>query len=618
MNFNKERITLTVFITYEELRKKQIEKLQNVRRILIGQSRSAVAEGILQQEISGEEIWLYHPFFEERPQKIPFEMLLLDERYAEGYMNIPAAAFRECGYLNERLTAKQEYEFLLRLAEKYPVFGIRFPNEICMEIQDEKWLEDRAVSAVNSKDIECNVKENKTAFYEYQTDCYILGKYSRVLQEQGYFNEVVTELIQRASEVESQDIWVAWLEEMLGHGDTYWQIEDATAPILIYYGVTYCYNILNVMLEQLAAALERTGERVLFYDEQMADIAGLSQYVGRRFKAIIGIQTYLMSIYMKESGNYLHDRIIGPKFNIILDHPVWLKEQLENVPKDYYVLTHDANYREFVEQYYPNVQAAYLFPPGGITQQQYTDKKKYGISFIGTYGDYRKKLEVIRQCIPQVKYRANRFLLYMRKNTALTAEQAFQKMLDYYGIALSEEEFLQEFYEMRSVIQCVMYYYREKVIETLLKAGIQVDIWGSSWETSGWNGHPCLNIHKDISPEESLLILRQSVVSLNVMAWHKGGFTERMANSMLSGAVLLTDETTYQKSFENADKYCAMFSLNRLQELPGIARKLLEDDAWRMEIAQRGYDYAKEHHTWDCRAEELLALIKQLEAEKMK
>ena len=520
--------------------------------------------------------------------------------------------------MNERLMAKQEYEFLLRLAEKYPVIGMWFSDEISMEIQDEKLLEGTAVSAVNSKDIECNIRANETAFQEYQTDCYILGKYGRILQEQGYFNEVVTELIQRASEAESQEIWVAWLEEMLGHGETYRYIEDGTAPILIYYGVTYCYNILNVMLNQLGAALERSGERVLFYDEQTEDIVGLSQYVGQRFKAIIGIQSYLMSVYMKDSGKYLHDQLIGPKFNIVLDHPVWLKEQLENVPKDYYVLTHDANYQKFIEQYYPNVQGVFVLPPGGILQEKDIAEKKYGISFIGTYGDYRKKLEVIRQCIPQVKYRANRFLLYMRKNTALTAEQAFQKMLDYYEIELSESEFLQEFYEMRSVIQCVMYYYREKVIETLLKAGIQVDIWGSSWENSRWNGHPCLSIHEDISPEESLLILHQSAVSLNVMAWHKGGFTERMANSMLAGAVLLTDETTYQKSFENADKYCAMFSLNRLQELPEIARKLLEDDVWRAEIAQRGYTYAKEHHTWDCRAKELLALIKQLDAEKMK
>ncbi len=609
---------MTVFITYEELKKKPIKKMQKATRILVGKRISAVVDELLQQEVSGEEVWLYHPFLEEAPQRMSFEMLLLDERYADGYINIPAAAFKECGYLNEGLEAKQEYEFLLRLGEKYPVFGTCGQKEQMLESWEMHPLENRAIDVKDAVETSCDVKTYKSAFYAFQTDCYIVGKYSAFLQKQGYFNEVVTELIQQASVFDNEDAGVKWLEDMLGHGEAYWYIEDRTAPILIYYGVTYCYNILNVMLEQLAAALERAGERVLFYDEQTEDITGLSQYVGRRFKAVIGIQTYLMSIYMKESEKYLHDRIIGPKFNMILDHPVWLREQLEHAPKDYYVLTHDANYKKFVEQYYPKVQAAYLLPPGGIWQEPGTEEKKYGISFIGTYGDYRKKCEVIRQCIPKIKYRANRFLLYMRKNPELTAEQAFQKMLDYYGIKLTKQEFLQEFFEMRSVIQCVMYYYREKVIEILLKAGIQVDIWGSSWEESKWNGHSCLSIHEDISPEESLFILRQSAISLNVMAWHKGGFTERMANSMLAGAVLLTDETSYQKSEKKDDNYCVMFSLKRLEELPVIARKLLGDETWRKEMANRGYAYAREHHTWDCRARELLALIKQLETENIK
>lgn len=605
---------MTVFITYEELRKKQIEKIKKAKRVLIGHGKNSEVEQLLKEEIKGEEIVLYHPFLEEEPQQLPFEMLLLDERYAEGYINVPTSVLTERGFLNERLRAKFEYEFLLRLAEKSSVVGIRYPNATCLKNVNGQVAEDSELKRTNGKNTGECTGEYITAFDEYQTDCYIAGKYSTVLQKLGCFNEVVTDLIQRAAASGNEAVWVKWMEEMLGHGEGYWYLEDGTAPILVYYGVTYCYNILNTMLSQLVAALEKNGERVITYDEQVEDIVGLSRFVGQRFKAIIGVQTYLMSVYLKESGQYLHDKIIGPKFNIILDHPIWLKEQLENIPNEYYVLTHDANYKKFVEQYYPKVRAAYLFPPGGTEQKINTGERKYGISFIGTYGDYRKKCEVIRRCVPQIKFQANRFLLYMRKMPELTAEQAFQKMLAYYGIALNEQEFLQQFFEMRSVIQCVMYYYREKVIETLLEAGIKVDIWGSSWNEYRLKEHPCLNIHEDISPEESLLILRQSAVSLNIMAWHKGGFTERMANSMLSGAVLLTDETGYQKFEKEADNYCVMFSLKKLDELPGIARKLLEDAQWRKETAERGYAYAKKYHTWDCRAKEFLTVLKQLEA----
>lgn len=38
------------------------------------------------------------------------------------------------------------------------------------------------------------------------------------------------------------------------------------------------------------------------------------------------------------------------------------------------------------------------------------------------------------------------------------------------------------------------------------------------------------------------------------MSWHKGGFTERMANIMLCGSVLATDATTYlQRDYTKED-----------------------------------------------------------------
>ena len=98
---------------------------------------------------------------------------------------------------------------------------------------------------------------------------------------------------------------------------------------------------------------------------------------------------------------------------------------------------------------------------------------------------------------------------------------------------------------------------------------------------------------------------------MNVMAWHKGGFTERMANSMLAGAVLLTDETSYQRGQFRSGQECQMFSLTELDKLPELTRKILQDDEERTRIAKNGYAYAKKNHTWESRAEYLLTLIDQ-------
>lgn len=587
---------MTRFIAWEELTNRILGSIPHSDRVLLG--READAPGIdrlLKQELPEGEIWLYHSMISCNGEALSLQQLLMDERYAQGYMNIPIGTIEKCGYLNERLPEKRIYELLLRMAEHHPVIGMKLDKE---EMPQKKADTDVCSSWGN-----------------YQADAYVTGKYSRCLKEAGYFEPVVETLLEQAQVSGECEKYLEYLEDMIGHGKQYRRLEDGTAPVLIYYGVTYCYNILNIMLAQLEKSLKKLGVCVISYDEQVEDVAGLSRYTGRRFRAIIGMQSYLMSIYMKESGRFLHDEMTGPKFNILLDHPVWLKGQLTSVPKDYYVLTHDDNYRSFIKTYYPEVKDSYLFPPAGIRTEgeAVREDRKYGISFIGTYGNYRKLCEVIRQSNREMRFLANRFLLIMRKDTGLTAENAFLKALEYYGVKLSDEQFLELFYEMRPVIQCVMYYYRERVVCTLLEAGIRVDIWGESWRDFRFADHSALVIHRDVNCQEGLEVLKNSKISLNVMAWHKGGFTERLANSMLAGAAVLTDWTTYNgKGFSNG-RQCVMFSLQRLERLPEIARKLLEDEKWRKEIAGQGYRYAEAYHTWDCRAGELLTILENME-----
>lgn len=584
---------MTLFIAREELTNRRIAGLeQDVERILLEPADAWQGELSLQEDIPEGEIWLYHPLVEQEGERISFEQLLLDERFSEGCLNIPRMAFERCGYCNGRMKDKQVYELLLRLAEQYPVIGKTVSENVCQTVV--RCMDDRLES--------------------YRSDCYIAGKYSGVLREAGCFETVVEELLQRAGRFSDGEEAIRYLEEMLSHGSLYGKLEAETAPILIYYGATYCYNIMNTMLGQLAQALHRCGERVIIYEEQSEDVTGLGRLVGRRFKAVLGMQSYLLNIYMKESGRYFHDQIPAPKFNMILDHPVWLDSQLSNVPDNYYTLTHDENYCRFIRQYYPGVKASYLFPPGGMELQEVNLERPrtYGIVFVGTYGDYRKKCEAIRQSIPQVRFLANRFLLYMRKIPWLTAEKAFESVLEYYHIRVEQQDFFKMFYELRAVIQCVMYYYREKTVKTLLDAGIRVDIWGDSWKESPFAGHPNLTIHGEVTPEESLKVLGDAAVSLNIMAWHKGGFTERMASSMLAGAVLLTDATSYRDGELENGRQCVMFSLEKLKDLPGLARRLLEDTAWRKQIAQNGYRYAKKNHTWTKRAEQFLEILDEL------
>ena len=144
---------------------------------------------------------------------------------------------------------------------------------------------------------------------------------------------------------------------------------------------------------------------------------------------------------------------------------------------------------------------------------------------------------------------------------------------------------------MKPVMQCIMYYYREKVILHLLEAGVFVHIWGSSWKEAVLADHPMLQIHDDVTPKESIEIMKQSKISLNIMAWHKGGFTERMANIMEQGSILFTDHTTYDDGELCDGKNLCMFDLRRLNELSTRINEVLHnEEIWdQMSLASRMY-----------------------------
>ena len=522
-----------------------------------------------------EAVYLTHPRIRE-PITFDFLDLLLDDTIAAGEISVPEEANALIGGYNRRLTGKRRYEWLLRLAAVYPVIGR--PGEMAAPEEEET--------------------------DGYLTDCYVAARYTEVLKQRGMFETVLSALINEAQNAPDKDDKLRLLEEMIGRGQQYEHLYDATAPVLLYYGPTWCYNALNMIINGMKDALTSQGIPVETYDEQTEGLSGLSRFVGKRFQAVFDVQSWLFSVRRKDDGSYLHDRITGPKYNMILDHPVWLKEHLSHMPARSYVLTHDPHYCVYVRQHFPGIKAAFLFPPAGLvsgSRKEILEKERpIDLVFVGTYGDYRNRCKEIRASKRAVRLLACRFLLRLKRTPELPAETAFEKTLQELGVEA-------ELFDYRSVVQLVMYYYREKTMRTLLEAGLHVEVYGDTWRSAPFFGHPCLHLHPDVDLGESLPIYQGAKISLNIMAWHKGGFTERMANSMLNGAVVLTDETDFPGLQDK--EQLRMFSLERLSALPEIVRELLSDEEALKGLRERAYDYAIAEHTWEKRAQQLLGLI---------
>jgi hypothetical protein len=518
---------------------------------------------------------------------ISFLELLLNENLCAGNIKIEKDVAVQAGGVNMFLPSKRKYELFLRVAA-----------EMSVELMDKEEEPDKSY---------LTLEDEEDMADGWRTDCYVVGKYSSVLRDNGVFNAVLETILEDAAAGGRYQETLEFMEEMIRQGKEYWKMDEGSRPILIYKGDDICHNVLNVFAEQFGAALSNAGKKVIYFDCGKEDVRRLTSYMHQHFQAVIGVQSYLFSVKMQDEIHYLHEYIYGAKYNFIFDHPVWMRQHLLHSYPDFPVLTHDENYVAFVKRYFG--KDAILFPPAGMSSPQEEKKERiYDVTFVGTYGNYWNEVLLIHQMERKKRFIANRFLLKMRKCPALTAEQALAETLqEKDGSIPSDAEFLDLLYEMRRVIYCVMHYYRDRVMRSILQNGIRIDVYGDSWKMCPLRGYPNLICHPNVTVEESLAVWRQSKLSLNIMSWHKGGFTERMANIMLAGAVLITDYTTYLEG-RYGEEDMVIFRLNERDTLGGRIRVLLDNETLRQKIAENGKRKTLQEHTWEKRAEQFLEI----------
>ncbi len=215
-----------------------------------------------------KEILCYTAYLPEGvKQNISFMEILLDENWANGKIECPEEIYSETGNRNQKLHAKQNYEFLLRAASKFPVTAI-------------------GISSKDSRLSSCQSASSPENLWDgFRTDCYLAGKYQEELLSSGYFDPVAETLLSCAMQLPDPKEAARWLEKMISRAPEYYEIDDDTRPILIYRGAGTCYHTLNHFAMELAKALTCCRQRVKIFDVEKEGYGSLTQFIGKRFKA---------------------------------------------------------------------------------------------------------------------------------------------------------------------------------------------------------------------------------------------------------------------------------------------------------------------------------------------
>ena len=524
--------------------------------------------------------------------------ILLDERVVFGDLAVSRDLVRKAGGINTRLKAKRKYELVLRIAELGNIKIEEVENDIpacnSLEKQDENFV-------FFDKEPEGNIIDSLT------TDCYLVAKYSEKLIAHNLFNPAVESILAEAENKGLKDGVVALLEGFLSRNDSFYNIDDCTRPVLIFKGNDTCYNVLNTFADELKKSIEKSGYKTEIFDVDREDWKEVVRYQNKHYKAVVGFQSFLFSVKMEDGKRYLADFIKAPKFNFLLDAPICFSAHLGYKAEDFTILTHDINYKIFLEKYYK--QQTKILPPGGMISENPINitERKYELTFLGSYGDYRKILLELEGLSAEDKAIGTALFERLKTEPELTLEAGFDKVIKEKGLVMDEDTYLVRLHRVRRVLYAASYYFREKAIKAILESGLRLTVFGESFKNSPFAGCENLNICEEVPAERSLEVYENSKISLNFMTWHKAGLTERMANIMLAGAVLLTDCT--DGFSEGAGEDFVDFKLSDIDSLSEKIKELLGNESLLSKIANNGRKRSLNSMTWDKRAEELLELI---------
>lgn len=297
----------------------------------------------------------------------------------------------------------------------------------------------------------------------------------------------------------------------------------------------------------------------------------------------------------------------------LCDPPAGLQEHLEQMDDRTVVFGCDKNFCDYMERYF-SIKHTEFIPLSGNAYPIYTpyEERTIDIIFTGTYEDPEKIKEKELSRFEEGSV-LHKFLEDMMEdiiiNPQYTLPECLSRILAKYQQKVSDREFSDLTREFLMVDFYARFYYREKVIRSLLSAGLTIHVYGNGWE----------DFHSEY--KENLIIckggyhaaeraLANAKIALNIMPWFKDAFQERIASAMLSKTVAVTDESKYINDNFEDNKELLIFSLKDIDALAGRIKYLLEYPQKASDIAEHGYQKIQ-NHTWECRTRDMVRKIEK-------
>ncbi len=370
------------------------------------------------------------------------------------------------------------------------------------------------------------------------------------------------------------------------------------------------YDSVNHFIMEMSECFEEHEIRVSMLDTDDEESVGQIMEESREiaYDMIFAINGMLL-----EKDSEIGRRLLRPETvycTMLMKHPMWFDEELKHGFPRIVVLCPDRLHVEYVETHYPNIWRTVFLPHGGCqsVRQIPFEEKRMDISFLGTYIKPDLVMKRIKEADGTESMLMERMVDRLLKEDRQTIETALKDVLQEVGYTSDDEAVAQWLPKMKDVDAYVRAYYRDKVIRALGEGGLRVDVYGNGWDD--FDGRAVR--HHGARFAESLELMADSKVSLNIMPWFKAGSHDRICSAMLCGSLVVTDNSLYlEEAF--GEEHFHRFALDDLDSLVEDVHEILADAEYSQERITHARDFALRNHTWENRAEELLGYLWQIE-----
>lgn len=336
------------------------------------------------------------------------------------------------------------------------------------------------------------------------------------------------------------------------------------------------------------------------------------------------------SIFMESNGVSIWDNREIPCLNIVVDHPFYYHKFRPLLPKRYVQFSIDREHEAYLRRFFPEIVSGGFLPLAGteyiISEEKrhqgmvvsangrrYEDdlgsgwipykKRSMDIVFTGNYTSVEKLKPHLREVSEEYAEFYFRMIDDFLKHPELSMDAGIEKHLWNEVEGIDEAGIRECMPHMIFVDLYVRFAFRAKAVQTLVDHGFRVDVFGGGWEQLPCKHPENLLVHGMVDSAMCLKKISDGKISLNVMPWFKDGAHDRVFNSMLCGAVSLTDPSRYLREIFQDGENVVFYELNDWEGLLQKAEYLLHNEEEAERIALAGREVSRNFHTWENRGQ---------------